>query len=125
MEIKGKLIEKFSTKQITDTFKKQEFVIEYAENSQYIEFIKFETIQDKCGQIDNYEVGSELIVAFNLKGRKWSDANGDVKYFNTLQAWKIQSDAPAPTPIPTEEMSEQEKPDSNNAEEADKDDLPF
>lgn len=98
MEIKGKLVEKLPTQQVTDSFKKQEFVIEFAENPQYPEFVKFDTIQDKCGQIDSYEVGSELTVSFNLKGRKWNDPKGGTKYFNTLQAWKITRDSVSQTP---------------------------
>lgn len=129
MEIKGKLVEKFPTQQVTDSFKKQEFVIEFAENPQYPEFVKFETIQDKCGQIDSYEVGSELTVSFNLKGRKWNDPKGGTKYFNTLQAWKLQAGVAAQTPsapAPSEgSMDQQEEPAWNNASEGDSDDLPF
>ena len=89
MEIKGRLIDKMPAIQITDSFKKQEFVIEFAENPEYPELIKFETIQDKCGLIDKFEIQTELMVSFNLKGRKWDDPKGGAKYFNTLQAWKI------------------------------------
>jgi len=131
MEIKGKLVEKFPVQQVTDKFKKQEFVIEFAENPQYPEFVKFETIQDKCGQIDSFEVGSELTVSFNLKGRKWDDPKGGTKYFNTLQAWRLQAGATAAAPAPTSTapqaggMDQQEEPAWNNASEGDSDDLPF
>ena len=46
-------------------------------------------IQDKCEQLDAFNVGQELNISFNLKGRKWTDPQGNVKYFNTLQAWKL------------------------------------
>ena len=86
------------------TFKKREFVVEYAENPQYPEFIKFELIQDRCDLIDPIQPGQEIDVSFNLKGRKWTDRNGEVKYFNSLQAWKIDaiSSGEAPPP-PTQE----------------------
>jgi len=129
MEIKGKLVEKFAVQQITDKFKKQEFVIEFAENPQYPEFVKFETIQDKCGQIDSFAVGSELTVSFNLKGRKWDDPKGGTKYFNTLQAWRLQAGATAPVPDSAAPqagaMDQQEEPAWNNPSEGDSDDLPF
>jgi len=132
MEIKGKLVEKFPTQQVTDTFKKQEFVIEFADNPQYPEFVKFETIQDKCGLIDKFDVGAELTVAFNLKGRKWNDPKGGIKYFNTLQAWKLQAgtaaapSAPAASSAPaTGGMDQQEEPAWDNASDGDADDLPF
>ena len=90
MEITGKLVEIFETVQINDSFRKREFVIEYSENSQYSEYIKFELFQDKSDIIDGFKVGEEILVAFNLKGRKWNDPKGGVKYFNTLQAWRIE-----------------------------------
>ena len=108
MEITGKIVEIFNTMQINDSFRKREFVVEYSDNSQYPEFIKFELFQDKADIIEGYKVGEEVEVAFNLKGRKWNDPKGGVKYFNTLQAWRLnrksgasgQADAGAPTEEP-------------------------
>jgi hypothetical protein len=89
MEITAKIVEIFKEAQISSSFKKREFVVEYAENPQYPEYIKFEVIQDKCQLLDSYQVGQEVEISFNLKGRKWTDPKGEVKYFNTLQAWKL------------------------------------
>lgn len=89
MDVTGSIVEIFDTVQITDTFKKREFVIEYVENPQYPELIKFELIQDKCGLLDRYQTGQQIKVEFNLRGRKWTDRQGQVKYFNTLQAWRL------------------------------------
>ena len=89
MNIKAKLLEVSDVNQISASFKKREFVVEYSENPQYPEFIKFELIQDKCGLLDKFAVGQEIDIHFNLKGRKWTDPQGNVKYFNTLQAWRI------------------------------------
>ena len=101
MNIVGKLIEIFDTQQISDSFKKREFVVEFAENPQYPELIKFELIQDKCSLLDSYSTGNEVDVSFNLKGRKWSKDGKDM-YFTTLQAWRLElaksgQDAPAAT----------------------------
>ncbi|WKN42522.1 DUF3127 domain-containing protein [Tunicatimonas pelagia] len=103
MEIQGKLIDLSDTTQVTDTFRKREFVVEYADNPQYPEFVKFECIQDRCDLLNNFQVGQELTVSFNLKGRKWVDPQGNTKYFNSLQAWRIQpaaAEAPASAPHP-------------------------
>jgi len=89
MNVTGKIVEILEVQQVSATFKKREFVIEYAENPQYPEFVKFETIQDKCAMLDNLSNGDEVSVEFNLKGRKWTDPQGATKYFNSLQAWKI------------------------------------
>lgn len=93
MTIDGKLVEKTDTQEISGSFKKREFVVEYAENPQYPEFIKFELIQNNCQQLDAFRLGDEMTISFNLKGRKWNDPKGGVKYFNSLQAWRLDKKA--------------------------------
>ncbi|MGB3777177.1 MAG: DUF3127 domain-containing protein [Tunicatimonas sp.] len=90
MDIQGKLLEISDTVQIKETFRKRDFVVEYSDNPQYPEYVKFECIQDKCDMLDNYSVGQDVTVSFNLKGRKWVDPQGETKYFNSLQAWRMQ-----------------------------------
>lgn len=124
MNIKGKILEISPTQQVTDSFKKREFVIEYAENPQYPEFVKFESIQDKCGLLDAYKAGDEVDVHFNLKGRKWNDPKGGTKYFNSLQAWKIEGASATggqSVPPPAAEPSLEEPGWISE----DEDDLPF
>ncbi len=100
MEIKAKILEIFESQQVTDTFKKRELVVEYGENPQYPEFLKFELIQDKCELLDEFSKGQKIEVHFNLKGRKWTDPKGVIKYFNTLQAWRILAEGSKPTAQP-------------------------
>lgn len=125
MDIKVKIEKIFPTQNVTATFKKREFVVEYAENPQYPEYVKFECIQDKCDMLDNFSVGQEVTVSFNLKGRKWTDPkNGEDKYFNTLQVWRINAESSASpasgnTPPPP---SANDEPDWLSE---DSDDLPF
>jgi hypothetical protein len=121
MEIKAKLLEIFESQQISDTFKKREFVVEYAENPQYPEFLKFELIQDKCELLDKLSSGQEVEVHFNLKGRKWTDPQGGIKYFNTLQAWRIL----AVGSQPTERPPMNEPPDFDEPPVLEDDDIPF
>ncbi|MFH2132649.1 MAG: DUF3127 domain-containing protein [bacterium] len=96
MNIKAKLLDIFDINQISASFKKREFVVEYSENPQYPEYLKFELIQDKCELLDKFSIGQEIDVHFNLKGRKWTDPQGKTKYFNTLQAWRILDAAQQP-----------------------------
>ena len=91
MNIQGKLIEIFDTIQITETFKKREFIIQDNKNPEYPEFIKVELIQDKVSLLDNLNIGDEVNVLINIKGRKWEDKEGKIKYFNSIQGWKIES----------------------------------
>ena len=90
MQIIGKLIKKYDTQVVSDKFQKREFVVEYSEKPEYPTFIKFELIQDKVSIIDNLEIGTTINVSFNLKGRKWTNKQGEEVFFNTLQAWKIE-----------------------------------
>jgi single-stranded DNA-binding protein len=89
MDIKGKVHEVSPVQNVTETFKKRELVVEYAENPNYPEYIKFEVHQDKVNILDNYKPGDVVDVHFNLRGRPWTDRNGKTSYFNTLVCWKI------------------------------------
>lgn len=112
MTIEGKLLEKSETQEVTGSFKKREFVIEYAENPQYPEFLKFELIQNNCQQLDEFQPGDDMKISFNLKGRKWTDPGGNAKYFNSLQAWRLEKTSggtgdPNTPPPPNEEWMQE------------------
>jgi hypothetical protein len=87
MNITGTLKSVFDTKQVSATFSTREFVIETVET--YSQTILFQLVQDKCDLIDSYVEGEEIVVDFNVRGKAWSNPQGELKYFNTLQAWKI------------------------------------
>ena len=134
MDITGNIVEIFETQQITDSFKKREFVVEYLENPSYPEFIKFEIIQDRCALLDDYKSGDRVSVSFNLKGRKWTDPQGQTKYFNSLQAWRLEevssgTEAPPPPMESNEPSAEPEWLKSNSTKKdggpIEEDDLPF
>jgi len=125
LSIIGSILEISEVQQIKESFKKREFVLEYADNPSYPEFIKFELIQDKCALLDAFKQGDKVNVHFNLKGRKWTDREGKVVYFNSLQAWRVEEEGgsqPNNTPeaAPLEGISEPEW--SNNEPSGD---LPF
>ena len=89
MDITGKVLEIMDTQQISDKFRKREIVLEYATNPEYPEFVKFEFVQDRTDLLGNFTVGQEVQVWFDLKGRKWTDRQGEIRYFTTLQGWRI------------------------------------
>ncbi len=122
MNITAKLVEKFDTQPISDSFQKREFVVEFSENPQYPEFLKFELIQNNCTQLDPFNIGDEISVSFNLKGRKWTDPQGNVKYFNSLQAWRLEK---AGSELPQQTQEEPNTDWMTNSGESSDDDLPF
>jgi hypothetical protein len=86
----GTLKVKNAEQQVSDKFRKREFVIT-DNSSQYPQHISFQLTQDKCSLIDNCKVGDEIKVFFNLRGREWkSPKDNEMKYFNSLEAWKIE-----------------------------------
>ena len=92
MDITGILKVKSDAQQISDKFRKREFVLT-DNSSQYPQHISFQLTQDKCSLIDQYNIGDELKVHFNLRGREWTSPKGEIKYFNTLEAWRIEGGA--------------------------------
>lgn len=106
MILTGTIKSIFDTQQVTASFKKREFVLEIADNPEYPELIKIEFIQDKCSVLDSYAVGQPVEVSINLKGRAWTGNDGVTKYFNTIQAWKIESKGDRPAQPTTEEETD-------------------
>lgn len=89
MEIKGKVHEIGALQQVSETFKKRDLIIEYAENPTYPEYIRFEALQDKTALFDSLKAGDEVEVSFNLRGRPWTNKEGVTSYFNSLVVWRL------------------------------------
>lgn len=122
MEIKGKVHEIGALQQVSETFKKRDLIIEYAENPTYPEYIRFEALQDKTALFDSLKQGDDVEVSFNLRGRPWTDKAGKTSYFNSLVVWRINaltnSAAAASTPAYA-------PPADLNSAPGEEDDLPF
>ena len=84
----GRLHEIFDEQQVSEKFRKREFVLEVVDG-QYPEHIKFQTVQDKTSLIDPFKVGDEVKISFNLRGRGFNK-NGQMLYFTNLEAWRIE-----------------------------------
>ena len=97
MEFTGKIIRIGQTEQVSDKFRKRPFVISDG-HDQYPQHILFELNQDRCDVIDSFKEGDMVSVKFNLRGRDWTDKEGTVKTFNTLQAWAIIKKEAATSP---------------------------
>jgi hypothetical protein len=96
-EFTGKLKVKGNTQVVSDKFSKRDLVVTTQE--QYPQFISLQLTQDKCALLDAYNIGEELKLSVNLRGREWTAPDGAVKYFNTLDVWRIEKvGAAAPQP---------------------------
>ena len=90
MEVVGIIKAKFDTQVVSERFKKRDFVLTVEPGSPYPQHVSFQLVQDKVSLIDNYKIGEEVKVLFNLKGREWVSPQGETKYFNTIDAWRIE-----------------------------------
>ena len=123
MEVTGKIKVINAEQQVSASFRKRELVV--ATEEQYPQFISINFVQDKCDLLNNYNVGEAVKVSINLRGREWVNPQGETKYFNDIQGWKIdrlQAEAPvAAAPMPAAQAFEP----ATSFNEEEHDDLPF
>ncbi len=100
MELNGKIKFIGATQEVSASFKKRELVVTTEE--QYPQHVLVEFTQDKCDVLNSYAVGQDVKVGINLRGREWVNPQGETKYFNSIQGWRIEKDGEAPTQNNTE-----------------------
>jgi len=91
-EITGKIIDILPVNQVSDKFRKREFDIERKERggpAVFVDYIKFQLVQDKCDLINESFLNEDVKISFNIKGNRW-EREGKVNYFTNLDAWKIE-----------------------------------
>lgn len=118
-EVIGKIEIIKNTIEVSGSFKKREFVVTSSE--QYPQSILMEMTQDKCDLLNQFKVGDDVNVSYNLRGRSWTNPQGEVKWFNTIQAWKISKITDSPSTV----ENYQAKVEPLKAEPMPEDDLPF
>jgi hypothetical protein len=122
MELTGRIKKIEPTKEYgTNGFKKREVVI--TTEDQYPQHIMIEFVQDKCALLDHVKEGQNVKITFDIRGREWINPQGEAKYFNSLNGWKVDLlQANTPQPIAPPESFEEVDPfvDTNEP-----DDLPF
>ena len=104
-------------------FRKREVVITTQE--QYPQHLLIEFIQDRCELLDSFNVGENVKISINLRGREWENPEGEIKYFNSIHGWRIEKEEFVEKdiiPPPDDTPGFAEKSDEDNEVE---DDLPF
>ena len=125
MEVQGSIKFIGEVQEISATFKKRELVV--STDEQYPQTLSIEFIQDKTDLLNKFEIGQNVKVGINLRGREWENPQTkEIKYFNSIQGWRIEllensnSDDDLP---PLDNLSPFEPASETNDE--DLDDLPF
>ena len=83
------------TKQFSEKFSKREFIVTIADNPKYPQLVSFEATKERIDQLNSISVGDTVKIAFNLRGREWKSPAGEVKYYTTLEAWRIDKQGSA------------------------------
>lgn len=125
-ELEGRLYKKFDTEQITDTFKKREFVVEI-EDGAYTQLIKLQMTQNNCEKLEPFNEDDQVKVTFSLRGREYTK-EGRTTYFTNLDAWRIEKVGAANnTPPPAAAATVDNFPTTNDepGNAGVDDDLPF
>lgn len=120
--LSGTVKVKNDTQQISEKFKKREFVVTDASGN-YPQDISFQLTQDRTDQLDNVNVNDMVNVSFFIRGREWTSPKGEVKYFNSLDVWKVEKAGNA-APTPPDMQPTSASSAETFVEEGD-DDLPF
>lgn len=116
LEVTGKLLVKYDTQQVSERFKKREFVMELAEEingNTYTNYAKMQLVQNKCEIIDRFNEGDQIKVSFNIKGNRW-EKDGRVNFITNLDAWRVEA-ASAGASAPAGNYNAAPAPSYNNA----------
>ena len=133
MEVTGKIKMIDQTKEVGSAgFKKRDVVV--TTDEQYPQHILVQFVQDKCDLLNSYQVGDAVKIDINLRGREWTNPQGETVYFNTIQGWRIAKhtvQSPTqeyhsnhPTNMPSQNQA-QPMPPATNTNQEEPDDLPF
>lgn len=88
LEVTGKVKVINAEQTVSASFKKRELVV--STDEQYPQHILINFVQDKCDLLNGYKIGDEVKVSINLRGREWVNPEGESKYFNDIQGWRVE-----------------------------------
>jgi len=87
MEVLGRIKMIGAINNVSPTFRNRQLVVTTEE--QYPQHISIEFTQDKCDLLNQFQIGEQVRVGINLRGREWINPQGETRYFNSIQGWKI------------------------------------
>lgn len=93
LEIEGVIVDVGATTQVSERFKKREFVLDITEDvngNSYPNFAKMQAVQNRCELLDQFRPGDRVKVSFNVRGNKW-EKDGKVSYITQLDAWRVEA----------------------------------
>jgi len=120
MNLEGTIKEIFETKEFgSNGFTKREMVL--TTGDKYPQPILIEFTKARCSLLDNYAVGQKVNISINILGKEWVSPQGDIKYFTSINGWRIEAVGTSETPL--DNMPDKIYNKAINDDEPD--DLPF
>lgn len=103
MDIKGKVIRILPTETVgSNSFTKRVVHIETESDSKYPQVLAVEFQGERVSLTDKLKDGDTATFHINLRGREWTNPQGEMKVFNTITVWKLDglesSGGTAPAP---------------------------
>ena len=129
MELQGTVKKLSEIQTFASGFQKREMVLLTQE--QYPQPINIEFLSEKISLLDNVSEGDEVKVGINIRGREWTNPQGEVKYFNSIVGWRVEkvydnASGPEPTqPSKHVKPTSEAATNSNPFEDEEDYDLPF
>lgn len=124
MELQGTVKKITEVQTFASGFQKREMVLTTEE--QYPQPINIEFLQEKGDLLNTLKEGDKVKVAINIRGREWTSPQGEVKYFNSIVGWRVESLGAGDFNEPTQAAPSSTKPAAEKGVfEEDEDDLPF
>ena len=88
MELQGTVKKIGETQTFASGFQKRELILLTEE--QYPQPIQIDFLSDKIDLLNNVSEGESVKVGINIRGKEWTNPQGEVKYFNSINGWRIE-----------------------------------
>ena len=88
MELQGTVKKIGETQTFASGFQKRELVLLTEE--QYPQPIQIDFLSDKIDLLNNVSEGESVKVGINIRGKEWTNPQGEVKYFNSISGWRLE-----------------------------------
>ena len=120
MELQGTVKKIGETQTYTSGFQKRELVLLTEE--QYPQPIQIDFLSDKIDLLNNCKEGESIKIGINIRGREWTNPQGEVKYFNSITGWRLEK---VNVEAPQGNFTEKPKEKAENPFAEEDDNLPF
>ena len=89
MKVTGKIHFVSALRVVSEKFKSKDVVI--ITEDKFPQYITVQFTQDKTELISQVNIGEQVEISINLRGREWKSPTGEIKYFNTIEGWQINA----------------------------------